>query len=464
MVINILAIDLGASSGRGIVYTFDNNNISFKEVHRFSNSALEENGNLYWNIDSIFEEVCIALKNADKEFSKINSIGIDTWGVDFGIIGKDGKLIEKPRHYRNKVNAETRESLKNKAYSFFEIAGISDNDFNTLYQLIALKREGFDFSKVDSILFMPQLIGYMLTGKKATEPTIASTSGFFKKDKGFDTDFLEEYGIPYHIFPEVKQTGQILGFLKEDVKKSTGIGYDVPVILTAGHDTACAVATLDTADTTTLYLSSGTWSLFGTFTNAPIISREVFNNGYTNELSADGRVCFLKNIIGMWIIQECRRQWAQEGKDYSYPDIVEIAKNAKDKGVYIDVNDAIFMQPGNMADKVKNYVAKNYSLMLCSDGEIALCVYKSMAKAYKKALDGLASITCLNYKSICIIGGGVNNKFLNKLIGEELHIPVLIGDSEASALGNAMVQYKALKQNTTRRNLYDYNVSSLNNH
>ena len=442
---NILAIDLGASSGRGIVYKFDGDETSCKEVHRFSNSALEKDGNLYWDIDSIFEEVCIALKNADKEFGKIQSIGIDTWGVDFGMIGKDGKLLQNPRHYRNKVNAETRTSLKDKAYAFFEISGISDNDFNTLYQLIALKREGFDFSKVDSILFMPQLIGYMLTGKKATEPTIASTSGFFTKDKGFDRAFLAEYGIPYDIFPEVKQTGQILGYLKEEIKKTTGIGYDVPVILTAGHDTACAVAALDSTDANPLYISSGTWSLFGTFTDVPIICREAFDKGYTNELSADGRVCFLKNIIGMWIVQECRRQWAQAGREYSYSDIVEMAKNAKDKGAYIDVNDAAFMQPGEMADKVKNYVSEKYSVELRSEGEIALCVYKSMARAYKQALEGLSSITNTNYKSIHIIGGGANNGFLNGLIGEELQIPVLVGDSEASALGNAIVQYKALQ-------------------
>lgn len=447
MGVKVLAIDLGASSGRGIVFDFENGSISQKEVHRFSNGALENDGKLYWDSDRIFSEVCVAIKNADMECGRIDGIGIDTWGVDFGIVGKDGKLIGKPRHYRDKINTQTRKSLQDKAYSFFEISGISDNDFNTTYQLIALKREGFDFSKADSILFMPQLIGYMLTGKKATEPTIASTSGFFTKEKGFDRAFLDEYGIPYDIFPEVKQTGQILGYLTEEVRNTTGIRYDVPVILTAGHDTACAIATLDTEEKNPLYISSGTWSLFGTLTDCPIISREAFENGYTNELSADGRVRFLKNIIGMWIIQECRRQWAQEGREYSYPDIVEMAENAEDKGAYIDVNDTVFMQPGKMADKVKNYVSENFSVELCSEGEIALCVYKSMARAYKQALKGLSSITGTDYKSIHIIGGGANNGFLNKLIGEELQITVLIGDTEASALGNAVVQYKSIQHN-----------------
>lgn len=445
MGIKALAIDLGASSGRGIVYAFEGDGVSQKEVHRFSNGAVEENGKLYWDIDRIFSEVYVAVKNADKECGRIDGIGIDTWGVDFGIVGKDGKLIGKPRHYRNKINTDTRKSLQDKAYSFFEISGISDNDFNTTYQLIALKREGFDFSKADSILFMPQLIGYMLTGSKATEPTIASTSGFFNKDAGFDRAFLAEYGIPYGIFPEVKNTGEILGYLKDDVKKKADISYDLPVILTAGHDTACAVATLGTDEKDPLYISSGTWSLFGTLTDLPIISREAFDNGYTNELSADGRVRFLKNIIGMWIIQECRRQWAQEGREYSYPEIVSLAEKAQDKGAYIDVNDGVFMQPGNMADKVREYVKKKYSVELVSDGETALCVYKSMAKAYKQALNGLSAITGVCYKKIHVIGGGANNAFLNRLISEELGIPVLTGETEASAAGNALLQFNALK-------------------
>lgn len=448
MLKKVLAIDLGASSGRGIVYTFEDGKISGKEVHRFSNGALEENGGLYWDIDRIFKEVCTAIKIATHECGRLDGIGIDTWGVDFGIVGKDGTLIGKPRHYRDKINTDTRKSLQDKAYSFFRIAGISDNDFNTIYQLIALKRQGFDFSEVDSILFMPQLIGYLLTGKKATEPTIASTSGFFTKDKGFDKEFLYEYGIPSEIFPEVKQTGSILGYLKDDVKISIGIDCDIPVILTAGHDTACAVAALNAEEENPLYISSGTWSLFGTLTDSPIKSRTAFDNAYTNELAADGRVRFLRNIIGMWIVQECRRQWTEEGREYSYPKIVELAKSAKDYDVFIDVNDETFLQPGKMADKVRDCVAKKYNVTLSSDGEIALCVYRSMAKAYKAALEGLVSITGKSYGCLHVIGGGANNAFLNSLTQNELGIPVIAGETEASAFGNALIQFRALQKST----------------
>lgn len=446
MATKVLAIDLGASSGRGIVYTSDNGKITGAEVHRFPNGAVEENGRLYWDIDNLFKEVCTAVAKAYRECGRIQGIGIDTWGVDFGIVGKDGNLIAKPRHYRDKTNMDTRKLLKDKAVSFFEIAGISDNDFNTIYQLIALKRQGFDFSQVDSILFMPQLIGYMLTGQKATEPTIASTSGFFVKDSGFDKGFLSEYGIPTDIFPEVRQTGSILGYLKEDIKSRAGINYDIPVILTAGHDTACAVAALDAKEENPLYISSGTWSLFGTLTDSPIKSRAAFDNAYTNELAADGRVRFLKNIIGMWIVQECRRQWTEEGREYSYSQIVELAKSAKDYDVFIDVNDETFLQPGQMADKVRDYVAKKYNVTLSSDGEIALCVYRSMAKAYKAALEGLVSITGKSYGCLRVIGGGANNAFLNSLTQKELGIPVIAGETEASAFGNALIQFRALQK------------------
>lgn len=445
MKLNVLAVDLGASSGRGIVYTSDNGRLSHTEVHRFPNGAVEENGGLYWDADRIFAEICAALKKAASSFT-LDGMGIDTWGVDFGIVGRQGRLIGKPRHYRDGINTDTRNSLKGKSYSFYEIAGIADNDFNTVYQLIALCGAGFDFRSADSILFMPQLFGYMLTGNKATEPTIASTSGFFRKDQGFDGGFLAEYGIPRDIFPPVKPTGSVLGNVKKEILRECGIGYDIPVILTAGHDTACAVAALDVEDESPLYISSGTWSLFGTLLDAPVIGRAAFERGYTNELAADGRIRFLKNIVGMWIIQECSRQWKEEGKTYTYPEIVKLAESAEDKGAYIDVNDAVFLAPGRMADRVRDYAFAKHSVKLASDGEIALCVYKSMAKAYKRAAEDLTAVTGKRFDKLYILGGGANNAFLNELTAAELGIPVIAGATEASSLGNALIQFKTIEK------------------
>ncbi|MDE7336884.1 MAG: rhamnulokinase, partial [Clostridia bacterium] len=283
-----------------------------------------------------------------------------------------------------------------------------------------------------------QLIGYLLTGKAVTEATIASTSGFYSQKNGFDQKFLDWIGIEKTLFPPTLKTGDKIGCIKDEIKNKIGLTYDIPVVATAGHDTACAVHTLSAVEERPLYLSSGTWSLFGTLEDEPIVSDAAFEAGYTNELAFDGRVRFLRNIMGMWIIQECRKQWAQDGGELSYDEIVDLAKSAEDKGAFIDVNDSAFAYPGNMSDKVRDYVLQKQGIELQSVGEIALCVYSSLAKAYKVAFDGLKKITGQKYSSLYVIGGGSNNAFLNSLIEKELGIKVVKGESEASALGNAM--------------------------
>lgn len=434
--IRVLAIDLGASSGRGIVFERKGGQISEKTVHRFPNGAVEKDGGLYWDLSMLFEEICAAIRLADASCGKLDAVGIDTWGVDVGFIGKDGKPIGDPRHYRDPSHARTRRSLPDRAWEFYKISGISDNDFNTTYQLIARAREGFDFANVKHILFMPQLLGYMLTGVAAVEPTIASTSGFFRRDTGFCKEFLREVGIYESLFPKVVNTSDIIGNLSKEARKKIGINYDLPVVAAAGHDTACAVHTLSGKEPNPLFLSSGTWSLFGTVEDKPIIAKQTFESGYTNELAVGGKVRFLRNIMGMWIIQECRRQWADGGEELSYPEIVDLARNAVDKGAIIDVDG--FSAPGAMADRVREYVWQKQGIALESKGEIALCVYKSLAKAYKDAYDALKRITGREYRTLYVLGGGANNGFLNSLIEEELGIKVEVGASEASALGNAL--------------------------
>jgi rhamnulokinase len=433
-----LAIDLGASSGRGIVFEFQDEKYSEKTVHRFPNGAIEKNGQLQWDIAMLFEQVCEAIRIANKECGKLDAVGIDTWGVDIGFIGKDGEILGNPICYRDSSHAEIRREFSEYAKDLYSISGISDNDFNTTYQLLARKREGFDFSQVKHILFMPQLIGYMLTGKAATEATIASTSGFYRQNKGFEQGFLDWVGLDKTVFPPVLRTGERIGYIKDEIRERLGITYDLPVVATPGHDTACAVYTLPRDNSHPLYLSSGTWSLFGTLEDKPIICKEAFEIGYTNELSADGRVRFLRNIMGMWIIQECRKQWIKEYGEISFEEIVRLAQNAQDKGAIIDVNDSAFAYPGNMSDKVRDYIREKQGIDLQSVGEIALCVYASLAKAYKVAYDGLIKITGRKYEVLYVVGGGSNNAFLNTLIEKELGIKVVKGESEASALGNAM--------------------------
>ena len=439
---NVLAVDLGASSGRGIVYTFDGNSLREKVVHRFANGAEEQGGHLVWNAPKIYEEICRAVRLADEACGRIDGVGIDTWGVDFGLIGKDGKLLENPRHYRDAANTKMRRKYADKDRQLFDIAGISVNDFNTTYQLFARKEEQFDWTKVQYLLFMPQLFGYLLTGAAATEPTIASTGGFFANG-AFDKTFLREAGVPAEIFPPVRKTFETLGVLNETSKALAGISYDVPVILTPGHDTACAVLCCRQAEHP-LYLSSGTWSLFGTTEDKPVIADSAFFGKYTNELGGDGKVRFLRNIMGMWIIQECRRQWEEEGQTLDYPEIVRLAEGAKDSGAVIDVNAECFFSPGKMADKVRDSVLQNQGIVLGTVGEIARCVYASMAKAYRGAFDGLKKITGREYAQLQILGGGSKNAYLNDMIGRELGVSVLAGPAEASSLGNALGQLVGL--------------------
>ena len=439
---NVLAVDLGASSGRGIVYTFDGNSLQEKVVHRFANGAEEQGGHLVWNAPKIYAEICRAVRLADEACGRIDGIGIDTWGVDFGLIGKDGKLLENPRHYRDAANTKMRRKYADKDRQLFDIAGISVNDFNTTYQLFARKEEQFDWTKVQYLLFMPQLFGYLLTGAAATEPTIASTGGFFANG-AFDKTFLREAGVPAEIFPPVRKTFETLGVLNETSKTLAGISYDVPVILTPGHDTACAVLCCRQAEHP-LYLSSGTWSLFGTTEEKPVIADSAFFGKYTNELGGDGKVRFLRNIMGMWIIQECRRQWEEEGQTLDYPEIVRLAEGAKDSGAVIDVNAECFFSPGKMADKVRDSVLQNQGIVLGTVGEIARCVYASMAKAYRGAFDELKKITGREYAQLQILGGGSKNAYLNDMIGRELGVSVLAGPAEASSLGNALGQLVGL--------------------
>ena len=439
---NVLAVDLGASSGRGIVYTFDGNSLREKVVHRFANGAEEQGGHLVWNAPKIYAEICRAVRLADEACGRIDGIGIDTWGVDFGLIGKDGKLLENPRHYRDAANTKMRRKYADKDRQLFDIAGISVNDFNTTYQLFARKEEQFDWTKVQYLLFMPQLFGYLLTGAAETEPTIASTGGFFANG-AFDKNFLREAGVPAEIFPPVRKTFETLGVLNETSKTLAGISYDVPVILTPGHDTACAVLCCRQAEHP-LYLSSGTWSLFGTTEEKPVIADSAFFGKYTNELGGDGKVRFLRNIMGMWIIQECRRQWEEEGQTLDYPEIVRLAEGANDSGAVIDVNAECFFSPGKMADKVRDSVLQNQGIVLGTVGEIARCVYASMAKAYRGAFDELKKITGREYAQLQILGGGSKNAYLNDMIGRELGVSVLAGPAEASSLGNALGQLVGL--------------------
>ncbi|MGN0797866.1 MAG: rhamnulokinase family protein [Christensenellales bacterium] len=433
----VLAIDLGASSGRGIVFECDGGKMNYQEVHRFDNNAVKVGDTLRWDVDMLLEEIttCIELSTANGQV--IDSIGIDTWGVDYGVIDSGGNIKEMPYHYRDSRTAGCidKQELLTKRETF-DMAGISLNEFNTLYQLIAQQKSN-KVVEGDTILYMPYLLGYMLTGKMSCDATIATTSGFYLD--GYNQDFLDKLGLQADNFAPVHPVGSVLGNLKEEIKAKLNLTYDIPVILTCGHDTACAIMTVMQEGKQPLYVSSGTWSLFGTLSDEPIVNDVTYTEGYTNEIGFGDKICLLKNIMGMWIIQECRREWIKE-QPITWSQIVEQCKKVDEFKGYINVADNIFSPPFGMDERIVKYVKDTQGIELSGIGEIARCVYNSLAMEYRYALEGLQAITGESYDTLHIIGGGTNNHLLNQMVADCLGINVIGGCVEATAIGNALGQ------------------------
>lgn len=433
----VLAIDLGASSGRGIIFSVDGGKFVSEEVHRFINGAVAADGGLFWDAEYLFGEIKTAIKKAAAR-AHIDGVGIDTWGVDYGFANGSGNLVSKVRNYRDARTVGAVENCGISAETLYKIGGIAPNEINTVYQLWSERgqREKTDGAK---FLMMPQLFGAMLTGIAAAEPTISSTTAFFG-ERGFDEEICGKIGLGLSELPEVKKTGSVLGNVKPEILTELGIDYGIPVILSPGHDTACAVLGIPSEVKNPLFISSGTWSLFGAELDAPILTDDALKEGYSNELGYGGTVRFLKNIMGLWILQECRRQWKEEGFDFSFSDLADMAADEKSRGVYIDVGDELFKRPDKMADRVLGYVKETQNTELRGAGAIARCVLESLAMEYKFAFDGLKKLTATDYGRIHVIGGGSRNKLLDRMVADALGIEVWAGPAESTAMGNAAAQ------------------------
>lgn len=446
----VLAIDLGASSGRGIVFESDGKSMNYFEVYRFDNNGIMVDGTLRWDINKIFAEIltCIELSNA--KGIHLDSVGIDTWGVDYGVVSLDGTIKELPYHYRDSRTAGCieREQIYTKR-QMFDMAGISLNEFNTAYQLIAQQQVN-PLIDTDTLLYIPYLLGYMLTGKLGCDSTIASTSALYRD--GYDKDFLSKLGLLSSNFAPVSPVGSVLGNIHPHVASMCKLDYELPVIMTCGHDTACAIMTVMDGEKP-LYISSGTWSLFGTLADEPITTDVAFAEGYTNERGFGDKVTLLKNIMGMWIIQECRREW-QKDRDISWNDIVEECKKVDEFKGFINVDDSLFNPPYNMEKRIIDYVHTTQNIQLNGIGEVARCFYNSLAMEYRYALDGLKNITHREYDTLHIIGGGTRNGLLNQLVADCLNIKVVGGCVEATAIGNALGQFYGLGMVTNMQEIY----------
>ncbi len=439
----MLAIDLGASSGRGIVGAFDGKKLTLRENHRFSNDPVITNGRMYWDILRIFYEIKQSITKTVLEKDNVRSIGIDTWGVDYAYLDKHGRMLANPTHYRDTRTVGIQEYVNGilPLNELYQRCGIQSIDFNTIFQLAADKRyEPEIFDRAEHFLNIPDLLNYFLTGNMANEYTILSTGALLdanRRDYAFD--FLDRLGIPKKLFGSVVQPGYKVGKLLPQVLSETG-KTDADVITVASHDTASAVISVPTQEEDFIYISSGTWSLMGTELKAPLINEKSQQLNLTNEGGALGTIRFLKNIMGLWLIQESRRQWRREGNEYSFAQMEAWAKECKPLQSLINPDDASFATPGNMPEKVREFCRRTGQHVPESVGEVVRCIYESLALKYRQTAESIETLMGRKAKVIHVVGGGTKDKFLSQMTADASGIPVAAGPEEATAIGNLMMQ------------------------
>lgn len=444
---NFLAFDLGATSGRAVIGTTDGVRFEMREISRFPNAILTLHGKCYWDVFSLYESLKKTLRQCAREGLKIDSIGIDTWGVDFGHIAADGTILGLPRAYRDPSTEGAPEEFFERVPrdEVYRLTGIQVMNFNSLYQLFRQKKEDFAPLKYAAeILFMPDLLSYMLTGNRVCEYTDASTSQILNPaTKRFEEKLLRAAGVPPSILPRpVVMPGTPVGVLTDELAEDTGLGK-VPVVAVAGHDTASAVAAVPASGPEFAYLSSGTWSLMGIETEQPIVSGESSRLNFTNEGGIDGTTRFLKNITGMWLLEECRREWEKQGRTYTYPQIVEMAQAETCFSTLINPDDPRFASPRSMPQAIADYCAEKGLDAPRSDSQFVRCIFASLAARYREVLDMLREIAPFPIEKLHVIGGGSQNDLLNRFTADAIGIPVVAGPSEATAIGNCLVQAMA---------------------
>ncbi|WP_442591724.1 rhamnulokinase [Pedobacter sp. AW31-3R] len=444
---HFFAFDLGATSGRSLLAKIEDNTITFRELTRFPNKITKVHGQYHWNIFALFEALKDGLKAAVAQGLKIDAIGIDTWGVDFVYLGKDGCILSEPRCYRDPYTDGIPEEYFNviPKKEVYEATGIQIMNFNSLYQLFAAKKEHSSaLEAATGILFMPDALSYLLTGKKVCEYTIASTSQLLNpRTKTFESKLFEAIPLSSSLMQPIVMPGEVIGELTESIMKECGIG-PVPVIAVAGHDTGSAVVAVPTDNENFAYLSSGTWSLMGIEVKDPIINEESFALNFTNEGGVNGTTRFLKNITGMWLLEQCRKEWESTGLQYSYEQIVNLSDTAEGFRSLIDPDHESFANPESMTEAIRAYCRRTAQEVPASHAEFIRCIFDSLALKYRKVLESLQQLAPFKIEKLHVIGGGSQNRLLNQSTANSIGIPVVSGPSEATAIGNIMMQAKGI--------------------
>lgn len=438
-----LAVDFGGGSGRVIAGSIDKGILKLKEICRFPNRQIHMGNYMYWDFLSLFEDMKRGIQQAVIQGYSIKSIGIDTWGVDFGLIDKEGNLLGNPVCYRDsRTDGLPEELFDNAALSaHYAEAGIQVMSINTLFQLYSLKKQkDVQLQVADKLLFMPDLFSYFLTGVANNEYCIASTSELLDaRTRRWNRALIRKLNLPEHIFGEIVMPGTVRGKLKPEILEEIGLNEDVEVIAVGSHDTASAVYAVPGTGKHRAFLSSGTWSLLGVELEEPILSEKARIAGFTNEGGVGGKIRFLQNITGLWMLQRLICQWQKQEKETDFEFLITAAECADISSV-IDVDDKLFQNPMDMEAAIAEY-CRGYGYQIpVSQGEYVRCILQSLAQRYRRGIEQLNSLLPVSVEELHIVGGGCRNRLLNRLTAEALGIPVYAGPVEATAIGNVLVQ------------------------
>jgi len=442
--VHFVAADLGASNGRLMVGSWDGCKFSLDELHRFPNSGVHIEGSLHWDVAEIWSEMQRGLMLYRERFQDPPAaIGVDAWGVDFALLDRSGELLGNPYHYRDSRTDGIPELVFQQidARQLFRWTGVQTMQINTIFQLYSMARSADPKLKAaETLLMIPDLFHYFLCGERVVEYTEATTTQMYSSTNGWARDVLDTLEIPTRILPDVVVPGTQLAPVRTEVLRDTGFNRGFPVVAVASHDTASAVAAIPDMDENSAFISSGTWSLMGVELREPITSDRAYSLGFTNEGGADGSILLIKNLTGLWLLQECQRQWSREGRHYTWSEISSMAATAPAFACVLDVDANDFRAPENMHRAIAEYCRRTTQSNPETIGVVARGCFESLALKYRSVLESLETVTARRLDTIRIVGGGCLNTLLCQMTADACNRTVVSGPAEASAFGNVMLQ------------------------
>ncbi|MEM0003095.1 MAG: rhamnulokinase family protein [Thermoproteota archaeon] len=454
----LLAFDLGAESGRAIVGTLTENKIQIEEIYRFPNVPVKIESHIFWDVLRIWNEIKSAISLANSKFREnLRSVGVDAWGVDFVLLDNNGELLSNPHHYRDPRTEGIFEEVFKKVQreEIYYRTGIQFLRINTLYQLYSLVLSKSSMLKAASkFLMIPDLFNYWLSNTKVSEFTDATTTQFYNPSKNnWDYELLEKLNIPTHFLPEIVKPGTVLGTMSKSLVNELNLNSEISVVAPACHDTGSAVAAAPLEDESSVYISSGTWSLVGVEVSKPIINKSSLEYNFTNEGGVFGKFRLLRNVQGMWLVQECKRVWASYGKNFSYEELTQLASKSRKFISFIDPDDQRFLAPKNMLEEILSYLEESKQEKPKNEGELIRIILESLAFKYKFIIKKIEELTGNKIKQINIVGGGSRNWLLNQLTADFTGVKVVAGPVEATSVGNLLMQAYAMDMVNSHKEL-----------